>query len=91
VPKAVAHANDDGIGAIAFGTLQNMSDTFLAVDDLGITAATSAITAAGSPVAGELITFKLKRDIDDSDTMQGEIQLIKIILEYTITKTASTG
>ena len=89
--SAVAHANSDAIGAVAFGTLQNMADTFLAVDDLGITAATSAITAAGSPVTGELITFKLKRDVDDTDTMQGEVQLIKVIIEYTITKTASTG
>jgi len=88
--SGTSHGNDEAI-ATAFGTVQNLADTFLAVDDLHITAATSAMTIGGSPSAGHLVTFKLQRDVSDTDTMAGAVQLIGIILEYTITKTASTG
>ncbi len=91
--SGVGHKNDDAIGGTAFGTLQNMADTFLAVGDWGITAATSAITIASSGTlnSDDAVTFKLKRDVDDTDTLAGSVQLIKVVIEYTITKTAATG
>lgn len=85
---AVAFANDDALDT-ALGTAQNVTDTWIAQKDLHITAFSSAITIAGSPVAGEEVHFKLSRDVA-SDNMTGDADVIGILLEYTVNDIGTT-
>jgi hypothetical protein len=85
---AVAFDNDDPIDT-AVGTASNVTDTWIAQNDLHITAYSSAITIAGSPAAGEEVHFKLSRDVA-SDNLTGDCDVIGIILEYTVDDIGTT-
>ncbi len=85
---AVALANDDPLDT-AVGTAQNVTDTWIAQNDLHITAFSSAITIAGSPAAGEQVHFKLSRDVA-SDNMTGDVDVIGILLEYSVDDIGTT-
>lgn len=84
----VAFANDDALDT-AVGTAQNVTDTWIAQGDNHITAFSSAITIAGTPTAGDLIAFKLSRDVA-SDNMTGDVDVIKVVLEYTVNDIGTT-
>lgn len=85
---AVAFADDDAIDT-AVGTAANVTDTWIAQNDLHITAYSSAITIAGSPAAGEEVHFKLSRDIA-SDNLTGDADVIGVLLEYTVDDIGTT-
>ena len=85
---AVALANDDPLDT-AVGTAQNVTDTWIAQNDLHITAFSSAITIAGSPAAGEQVHFKLSRDVA-SDNMTGDVDVIGVLLEYSVDDIGTT-
>lgn len=76
----VAFANDNPLDT-ATGTAQNMTDTWIADDDLHVSDYSSAITIAGSPVAGEFIVYKLSRDVA-TDTLGVDCEVLGILLEY---------
>ena len=76
----VAFANDDAMDTTV-GTAQNVTDTWIADDDLHVTSYSSAITIAGTPVAGELVVFQLSRDTA-SDDLGVDAEVIGILLEY---------
>jgi hypothetical protein len=79
---AVAFGNDDGLDA-AFGTAQSVVDTWIAQDDLHVTGFSVGLTVGGSPVAGEMIVFRLSRDVA-SDDLTGDAEVIGLVLEYGI-------
>lgn len=85
---AVAVADDDPID-VAVGTAQSVTDTWIAQGDEHVTSYSSALTVAGSPVAGERIQFKLSRDVA-SDDLTGDADIIEIILEYTVNDIGTT-
>lgn len=85
---AVGFANDNPLDT-AVGTPANVTDTWIAQDDLHISAASSAITIAGSPVAGELVVFQLSRDTA-SDDLTGDCEVLGILLEYSTSKSNSS-
>lgn len=85
---AVAFANDDPLDT-AFGTAQNVTDTWIAQDDLHVSGYSSAITISGSPAAGEMIVFKLSRDTA-SDDLTGDAEIIGVMLEYTVNDIGTT-
>lgn len=76
----VGHANDGALDA-ALGTAQNVTDTWIADDDLHVTSYSSAITIAGTPVAGELVIFQLSRDTV-ADNLAGDVEVLGVLLEY---------
>lgn len=76
----VAFANDDAMDS-AFGTSANCADTWIADDDLHVTSYSSAITIAGSPVAGELVVFQLSRDVA-TDTLGVDAEVLGVLIEY---------
>jgi len=84
----VALANDDPLDS-APGTAQNVTDTWIAQNDVHFTGFSSAITIAGSPVAGEIIMFKLSRDVA-SDDLTGDADIISLVLEYTVNDIGTT-
>jgi len=85
---AVAFADDDALDT-AVGTAQNVTDTWIAQNDLHITSFSSAITIAGSPAAGEEIHFKLSRDVA-SDDLTGDCDVIGVLLEYSVNDIGTT-
>jgi len=77
---AVSFANDNPLDTTP-GTAQSMTDTWIADDDLHISSYGSAITIAGSPVAGEFVIFKLSRDVA-SDDLGVDCEILGVLLEY---------
>lgn len=82
--QAVAMADDDTLD-VAFGTAQEVADANKAAAyDHNISAASSAITIAGSPAAGELVNWQIYRDpADGSDTLAADALLIGVMITYT--------
>ena len=85
---AVALANDNPLDT-AVGTAVSITDTWIAQNDLHISAQSAALTVAGTPVAGEEIHFKLSRDVA-SDDMTGDVDIIGIVLEFGIDDIGTT-
>jgi hypothetical protein len=81
-----ACGNDDAFDA-ALGTEVEISDTVIAVGDLHISDATAAITASGTPAAGEVFTMKIARKAaDGSDTMDDEdAALVGVAMQWGVT------
>ncbi len=84
---ARSYANDEAIDQVT-GTAQNITDTWLAQNDIHISAFSSAITITGATDA-EPINFKLSRDVA-SDDMTGDVKILGIVLRYTVTDLASS-
>lgn len=61
-----SYANDSAIDQ-AWGTAQSTTDTWIADGDIHISSATSAITLAGSPAAGQYVQFRIYRDVSEDD------------------------
>lgn len=80
-----AMGNDDAIDA-AIGTAQVISDTLLTAGsaDLHITAATPAITVGGTPALGDMIHFKVSRNVGGTDDMDDDAWLLGVAIQYTI-------
>ena len=70
---------------VAFGTAQEVTDAGIGtVEDVQMTAVSSAITIAGSPADDDQTFFQLYRDAaDGSDTFTGEARVLGIKLFYT--------
>lgn len=76
--QGVAFSDDDALDT-AYGTLQEVTDTLLATGDVHISAETSAITIAGSPVAGDWINFRVNRDpANDTNTSDARLMGVRI-------------
>ena len=81
--QGVSYADNDAIDAL-WGTAQTITDTLTAIDDVCVTAETSAMTLAGTPAAGELAQFRAYRDADNgSDTHSDDAMLLGIKIIYT--------
>ena len=76
----VAISNDDPLD-VAFGTLQSSTDTLITAYDNHVGPESAAITIAGTPAVGDLVNFKLVRDV--ADTLGVDAKLIGIQLLYT--------
>lgn len=82
--QGLAVGNDDALDA-AFGTAQTVTDTGGTTDDLYITAATSAVTIAGTPAAGDMVIFQVYRDADNgSDTLAVDARLHGVRIYLTL-------
>jgi len=81
--SAVARSNAEGIDDLDFGTAQTVADSTEGTGKLNVTAATGALTIAGSPALGDLIYFKLYRKANDvSDLMATNAALFGISIQY---------
>lgn len=76
--QAVAFSDDDALDT-AYGTLQEVSDTLLATGDVHISAETSAITVAGTPVAGDWLNIRVNRDpANDTNTSDARLMGVRV-------------
>jgi hypothetical protein len=87
---AVAISNDDPLDA-AFGTAQTSIDTGGTTNDCYQGPESAAITINGSPAEGDLVQFRIHRDIaNGSDTLAVDARLHGIILNWTNNTTNDT-
>lgn len=86
---AVALTNDDAIGSASFGTAKNVTDTFTAQNDINTTGFSTVVTAAGTPVSGDSILFKLSRDTA-SDDLAGDCKVIGVNIRVNLSSGTST-
>ena len=76
----LACSDDDALDT-AFGTAQQVTDTFITAGDVHWTAESSAITIAGSPAENDLVLFRVRRvPADAADTLGVDAKLIAIRL-----------
>jgi len=80
--SAVAFSDTDA-ETTAFGTAQNITDTWSAQNTFQESAYSSAITIANTPAKGDLVKFQVMRDVS-GDNLTGDLELCKIIIQYTI-------
>ena len=81
--QGISFANDNPLD-VAWGTIQTVTDAWIANDDLHVSSATSAVTIAGSPVAGEMVQFRVQRNgANASDTFATTAGLLGIRINYT--------
>lgn len=81
--QARAFGDDDALDA-ASGTAQTVADTLLAADDMHVTDATSAVTAAGTPGANKPMQFQVyRKSVDLSDTLAVDARLLGVEIVYT--------
>jgi hypothetical protein len=81
---AGAFSNDDGLDS-TLGTPQIISDQATSDDDMHVSAASAAITVAGSPALGDVIHFKLTRDFDYAGAgaaMDVDLRLFGVLIQY---------
>jgi hypothetical protein len=81
--QAMSGGNDDALD-IAYGTAQEVTDTLIAAGDVHVTAATSAITIAGTPAAGDFVNFRVYRKAaDGADTLAADARLLGVRVTFT--------
>lgn len=81
--QGVALSDDDATDT-AYGTEQVVTDTLITAGDVHRTSESSAITIAGSPAAGDVVFFRVKRvPSNGSDTLGVDAKLIGIRIFYT--------
>lgn len=70
---------------VASGTAQTVTDAHNATaNKLNITAATAAVTIAGTPTANELVNWQFYRDpTNASDTLAATARLLAVVISYT--------
>lgn len=76
-----AYSNDDAL-TVAFGAAITVDDTLIATNDLHITAATAAITLAGTPADADFLAFQISRN-PGSDTLTGDAKLLGVSIRLT--------
>lgn len=82
--QGVAFSDDDAMDT-AYGTEQTIADTLITAVDDHHTSFTSAITIAGTPVAGDLICLRFKRvPADAGDTLAADARLIGVKVRFGI-------
>lgn len=73
-------ANDEAIDQ-AVGTAIAVSDTWLAQNDIHVSAWSSDVTLAGTPAGGEWVHLEIMRDVS-SDNLTGDARLIAVQIRY---------
>jgi len=88
--QAVSIADNEAM-AVAYGTEQTSTDTGGTTDKQYIGPTSAAITIAGTPAAGEVVYFRVKRNPSDgSDTLAIDARLQGVKIFYTITSLDDT-
>lgn len=81
--QGAAFADGDLMPGAGYGTAQEVTDTCTNVAKKFVSSATSAITLAGSPAAGQMAHFKVYRKAAAAgDTMTGDARLLGVELTF---------
>ena len=85
-----SYANDDPIDA-ALGTPATINDVVIAVGDLHISPASSAITIANTPALGDMLIFEVTRQVAGTDDMTEDAKLLGVSIQYQELTTAAAA
>lgn len=81
--QGVAYSDDDAIDA-AYGTAISVTDTLITAGDIHVSAASAAMTIAGSPADADTIALRVSREVaNGSDTLAVDAQLLGVVITYT--------
>lgn len=81
--QGYCYSDDDALD-VAWGTAQEVTDAWLAQNDMHISAATPAITIGGTVATGKTLQFRVYRNpAHADDNMAGDLRLIGIELTFT--------
>jgi len=83
-----AVSNDDALDRSITGSLPS-ADVITADGDLQLSPATTAITVHGTPASGDLLTFKVSRNVSGADNMAEDAHLLGLWIQYTADVKAS--
>jgi peptidoglycan hydrolase-like amidase len=79
--QGTAYGDSDALD-VAWGTGVTVSDTWLTDLDVHISAATAAVTLAGTPAAGEFAQFRVYRDVAN-DNLAVDAWLLGVRITFT--------
>jgi len=80
--QAIAFGNDDALDA-SWGTAVVVDDTGGTNDDVYVTAESGAVTIAGTPAEGDMVIFRVFRDVSDTnDDMASDADLLGVKVFY---------
>ena len=79
--QGVALSNDDALDT-AYGTEQTSTDTLITAADVHVGPTSSAITIGGTPAEGDLVFFRMARNVAD-DTLGVDARLLGIVIFFT--------
>lgn len=82
--QALARSNDDALDT-AYGTAITVADTLIATNDEHITASTSAITVGGTPAKGDMLYFRIYRDVSE-DNVSDDARLLGVRIKFGISQ-----
>lgn len=77
-----AFSDDDAFNT-AYSASVSATDTYIAQNDLHVTAETAALTIDGSPAAEDLVLFRVSRDVAN-DNLSGDALLIGMMIYVTL-------
>lgn len=80
---AVAYSNDDAIDA-AYGTQVVVTDTLITANDSHLSAASAAVTIAGTPADADVVALRISREpANGSDTLAVDAKLVGVVVHWT--------
>lgn len=77
-----AFTDDDPLDSTDLGTEVRVSDTWLAANDLHVTAESAAVTVGNTPIDGDLCIGQVVRSVAN-DNMTGDAELLGIKIHFT--------
>jgi len=80
--SAGAYTDDDPIDSTDLGTEVRVSDTWLAQNDLHVSAASAAVTVGNTPIDGDMVIGQIARSVAN-DNMTGDATLLGIKINFT--------
>lgn len=92
---AAALTDSEDIDTMTFGTTQVIADVVLATTslptaDMHITSATPAITVGSTPALGNMVHFKISRNVGSAnDNAAGDAWLFGVAIQYRMTNTVT--
>jgi hypothetical protein len=80
--SAGAFTDSDAIDSTDLGTEVRVSDTWLAANDLHVTAESSAVTVGNTPIDADLVIGQIARSVSN-DNMTGDAELLGVEIFFT--------
>jgi hypothetical protein len=80
--SAGAFTNDDPIDSTDLGTEVRVSDTWLAANDMHVTAESGAVTVGNTPIDDDLVIGQIVRSVAN-DNMTGDAELLGVKIFFT--------
>jgi len=80
--SAGAFTNDDPMDTTDLGTEVRVSDTWLAQNDLHVTAVSTAVTISNTPIDDDMVIGQIARSVAN-DSMAGDAELLGIKIFFT--------